>query len=76
MNAHVRIDTQTMPARALSELENPLARIIDLAEAASAVTARDLGTQEPAGTLDTLLQLIVEEAQKAEGIRLHGWRGD
>lgn len=74
MNAHVRPLTITPAAEALGDLENPLARIIDLAEAASAVVERDLGAAHPAGTLDTLMQLIVEEAHKAQAVRFAGWR--
>lgn len=75
MNAHVRVTTQDISSAdsALSDLENPLARIVDLAEAASAVVQRDLGRDDPAGTLETLIQLIIEEAGKAEARRLQGW---
>lgn len=73
MNAHVRPIDISPADGALSDLENPLARILDLAEAASAVVQRDLGTAQPAGTLETLMQLIIEEAQKAETRRVEGW---
>jgi hypothetical protein len=75
MNAHTPIVADFAPAkRALSDLENPLTRVIDLARSASTVVEHELGARDPAGQLDTLLQLIIEEAEKAGAIRERGWR--